>query len=117
MPLHGRFDFRTGGKSKQAGFLRRDRPQIRLLLAQPIKKNGAFGSPCDLLSVQWRRPGRSSLRQQSQAFGQSTGAAVVGPSQSVVCLPARDEKMTVVVVDARSVGEERKLRVFMLHGI
>src|SRR6202030_2450382 len=102
---------------EQAGFLRHNRPQVRLFLAQPIKKNCAFCSPSDLLRVQWRRPSETSLGQQSQPLGQSAGAAVVGPAQGIVRLPARDEKMNVIVVDARSVGEERKLRVFMPHGI
>src|SRR5258708_33370996 len=77
--LHSRIDFRAGRKRKQAGLHRRDRPQVRLLPAQPVKENCALDSLRELLRVQRWSSSCCSLWQQSQPLGQSSGAAEVGP--------------------------------------
>ncbi len=115
--LDRRIDCGAGRKRKQPGRLRRDRPQVGLLLAQPIKKKRATRSPRDFLGVQRRRLSRGALPEESQTLGQGSSATVVGPAQGVVDLSPCHEEVNIVLVNARGVGEERKLGVFMPHRI
>ena len=94
--LHHRLDVCTGRQRKQDGLLRRDRPQVRLLLSQPVEKKHALRVAGNLVRIQ-RQEGRvagvrGSLREQAQPLGESASPAVVGPAQGLVWIfPAPPE--------------------------
>ena len=85
--LHGGIEFSAWRKKIQVRFLRRDRPQVGLLFAEPVKEDDPAGVSCKVASTRrsLRQVGSSRFpRRNLQTLCQGSGAAVIGPAEGVV---------------------------------
>src|SRR5271170_5573215 len=84
-----------------------------MLLAERVKENCSPSAACDFWRIQ--RIGRKRrFARASQAFGQRSGASIVGDLQSFVCFAPRHERVDVVFINARGIAEKRQSAVYAL---
>ncbi len=76
--LRDGFDFGFRRQSEDSYFLRRDRPQVRLLFAEPVKQNRSADFTGDRLGVQGVWFEGSFLLQHSQSFRECASALIFG---------------------------------------